>query len=233
MMSTEDPNGHIDDESRVRTRVSRACVRCRSRKDKCDGLRPTCTTCRNANTALCVYEPSTKKRGLPEGYVRGLEKLNSLLVSKFTGLEEAVVQVLRDEREALARVWNNRVTGDELHTRWKECSILHELEALLATLDNGPGAGSKRKRERDEEDDTALSISSEPSLDSILTATYTVAPLSRGDVFSPQPRTQMTRRPTSAKAAFLLPPGASDSINSYFQFVHCWLPILNRGDMRK
>ena len=234
MMSLEDANGHIDDESRVRTRVSRACTRCRSRKDKCDGLRPSCSTCVNADVPQsCTYEPSTKKRGLPEGYVRGLEKLNSLLIARVDGLEQAVVQILRDEKESLARVWNHRVTGEELHTRWKESSILHELETLLGTLDSGSGAGNKRKRERDEEEDRAQSIDSDPSLEGMLTATYSVSSVSPGDAPRTQIRPHIIGSATLSKAPFVLPPGASDSINDYFQFVHCWLPILDRGEMRK
>ncbi|KAL2216858.1 hypothetical protein M432DRAFT_633325 [Thermoascus aurantiacus ATCC 26904] len=50
-----------------RKRVSRACDRCRSKKDKCDGARPACAAC-VASGLACSYDPQAKKRGLPGGY---------------------------------------------------------------------------------------------------------------------------------------------------------------------
>ncbi|RMZ84106.1 hypothetical protein DV738_g513, partial [Chaetothyriales sp. CBS 135597] len=89
--------------------------------------------CQNAGVPeLCTYEPSTKKRGLPEGYVRGLEKLYSVLMAKLDGFEEAVVGLLSDEKDDLTRVWNHQTYGDQLHQTWKESNILQHLEVILA-----------------------------------------------------------------------------------------------------
>jgi hypothetical protein len=40
-----------------RKRVSQACDRCRSRKDKCDGKKPVCSTCA-ALEQVCSYDPA-------------------------------------------------------------------------------------------------------------------------------------------------------------------------------
>ena len=92
-----------------RKRVSRACDRCRAKKDKCDGQRPSCLTCL-ANGLQCSYDPVTKKRGLPEGYVRGLEKLWALSIGKIDGLEDALVSLL--QYEELPHIWNHELLGD-------------------------------------------------------------------------------------------------------------------------
>ncbi|KAK9471552.1 uncharacterized protein V1510DRAFT_419595 [Dipodascopsis tothii] len=49
-----------------------ACVICRRRKLKCDGQRPSCSTCARLDHE-CVYETSRKKSGPKRGYIRELE----------------------------------------------------------------------------------------------------------------------------------------------------------------
>jgi len=75
-----------------RKRVSQACDRCRSRKDKCDGKRPRCSTC-TTNGRECSYDANVKKRGLPEGYVRGMEKLWGLAIREVSADGEMVVSL--------------------------------------------------------------------------------------------------------------------------------------------
>ena len=89
-----------------RKRVSQACDRCRSRKDKCDGKKPACTTC-TTNGRPCSYDVNVKKRGLPEGYVRGLEKLWGLAIREVEGVEDSVLLVItgEDGNDTVASVW--------------------------------------------------------------------------------------------------------------------------------
>lgn len=126
---------------RRRKRVSRACDRCRSKKDRCDGIRPTCLACQNSGS-ICSYDPSAKKRGLPEGYVRGLEKLWALSISNIEGLEESVLSLLgaNDEpgstrRRKLISLWPNESISDKLHDSWKSTALFRELEKLLSAGD--------------------------------------------------------------------------------------------------
>ncbi|RMZ86731.1 hypothetical protein DV736_g6046, partial [Chaetothyriales sp. CBS 134916] len=236
-MSTGDTNG-AQEEGKGRTRVSRACTRCRTRKDKCDGLQPSCLTCQNAGVPeLCAYEPPTKKRGLQEGYVRGLEKLYSVLMMRVEGFEETVVQLLSDERDALTRVWNHKTHGDSLHQAWKESSIMQQLEVLLAAVEHPHAAGNKRKRDQDDDEgpptsSLTTSASSPSTLHDVLTkTTHSISALARASPL--QWNRQVPATANSSDKTFILPKGASEAINTYFSSVHCWLPILDRGEMRK
>lgn len=49
-----------------RQKVSLACQECRSRKTKCDGVRPVCGSCAKKPRleGSCVYEPERGKRGI-------------------------------------------------------------------------------------------------------------------------------------------------------------------------
>ncbi|RLV93020.1 Quinic acid utilization activator [Spathaspora sp. JA1] len=61
-----------------RQRVKQACDHCRTKKAKCDGLTPSCSTC-VLNNERCRYTESSKRRGLPPGYTRDLEKKVGIL----------------------------------------------------------------------------------------------------------------------------------------------------------
>ncbi|EEP76577.1 predicted protein [Uncinocarpus reesii 1704] len=126
---------------RRRKRVSRACDRCRSKKDRCDGRRPACLACQSSGS-ICSYDPSAKKRGLPEGYVRGLEKLWALSMSNIDGLEESVLSLLgannepaSHRRRKLVSLWVTESISEKLHDSWKSSGLYRELERLLSAGD--------------------------------------------------------------------------------------------------
>src|ERR1700761_6739566 len=119
-----------------RKRVSRACDRCRSKKDKCDGLRPSCSTCL-ATGQTCSYDPNARKRGLPEGYVRGLEKLWALSICNIEGFEESMLTLLgatdrsRGRRERMMQLWTDEGSSESLHEAWKSSRLWGALEKML------------------------------------------------------------------------------------------------------
>ncbi|KAG4025165.1 hypothetical protein MFRU_064g00020 [Monilinia fructicola] len=136
----------------TRKRVSQACDKCRSRKDKCDGKRPSCSTCLT-HGRTCSYDTNVKKRGLPEGYVRGIEKLWGLTIREVEGVEDEILSVFNGDEtnEALVSTWRNEDGQmDSLAEVWRKSQLLKELERLLPILEPGPGSGStdisKRKR---------------------------------------------------------------------------------------
>ena len=141
-------SGDEEGSRRSRARISRACTRCRQRKDRCDGRQPECSNCANASQP-CLYVTATKKRGLPEGYVRGLEKLWAVVLHKVDGLDNVVQRVIDEHEEELLRMWNHPRLGNDLHTSWKDSSVLGDLERLLSRLDNAP-IDLKRKRDRED-----------------------------------------------------------------------------------
>ncbi|KAK6464687.1 fungal-specific transcription factor domain-containing protein [Scheffersomyces coipomensis] len=72
-------------------RIKQACDFCRSKKAKCDGQTPACSTC-VSNHETCTYTQSSKRRGLPTGYTHDLEKkvilFQGLITSLITDLPE-------------------------------------------------------------------------------------------------------------------------------------------------
>ena len=130
----------VDSKGPRRKRVSRACDRCRSKKDKCDGIRPACSACQ-ASGQTCTYEPHAKKRGLPEGYVRGLEKLWALALSNFDGFEDRVLALLGATAESVGRrptlmkLWTDESTSERLHEVWKTSRLWGVLEKMLSNTD--------------------------------------------------------------------------------------------------
>lgn len=88
-----------------------------------------------------------KKRGLPEGYVRGLEKLWGLTIREVEGVEENVLLVITgdDGNDTLSRVWNDDGNSDNLVEIWRKSHISRELERLLSIVEP-PVENGKRKR---------------------------------------------------------------------------------------
>lgn len=72
----QDPNATNSQETQQdgSSKVKRiACVLCRKRKLRCDGTRPTCSTCKRLNHD-CAYDEVRKKSGPKRGYVKLLEQ---------------------------------------------------------------------------------------------------------------------------------------------------------------
>ncbi|KAH0843496.1 hypothetical protein AYO21_07229 [Fonsecaea monophora] len=219
----------------IRARVSRACTRCRARKDKCDAKQPSCTNCANAGQS-CVYVAGTKRRGLQEGYVRGLEKLWAVMLQKVHGLDDAVQQVVRRNEQELLRIWNHQKLGDGLHTTWKESNVLTELEKLLSHLEHSSSIHPKRKRdiEDDGEDEAAEPLHHRSRGDKyVLTSDFKVVEMAQipneeetGPGFG-DPLTEGKLGITRPEEV-PLPSSASRLLDQYFTFTHCWFPILDR-----
>lgn len=65
-----------------RVKVTLACIVCRKKKVKCDGIQPSCSRCQSIGNC-CEYSEPPKKRGPPKGYVEVIEnrahRIESLL----------------------------------------------------------------------------------------------------------------------------------------------------------
>ena len=66
-------NGHEAQQDSPSKVNKTACVLCRRRKLRCDGARPTCSTCKRLSHS-CAYDEVRKKSGPKRGYVKLLEK---------------------------------------------------------------------------------------------------------------------------------------------------------------
>jgi hypothetical protein len=140
------------DEGSGRKRVSQACNACRGKKLKCNGVRPACSTC-VVQERECVYGTLTKKRGLPEGYVRGLERLLALLMAKDGGgsvnsrFQQALVD--RTTMGDLIKQWNGEIEdGETLAEVWRGSQLCKAFETLLPELDAPDANGPDLKKPR-------------------------------------------------------------------------------------
>ncbi|KAL3468231.1 fungal-specific transcription factor domain-containing protein [Aspergillus heterothallicus] len=129
--TTDDPSSNPK-----RQRVSRACDSCRSKKDKCDGAQPICSTCASLSRP-CTYRANPKKRGLPTGYIRTLELLWGLVFTKIQGSEDVVRTLLRAANipSHLATMGKEAEGSDTLLSSWKNSAVLKEIERLLTFLE--------------------------------------------------------------------------------------------------
>jgi hypothetical protein len=206
--AAEGPNGSNSSSKRkhgddwVRKRVSQACDQCRTKKLKCDGSRPSCSTC-ICLSRQCFYGYAVKKRGLPEGYVRALERLLGLLLPDSGGLSALFERALEDEtaKGNLIRPWNGDGSGSEnLPEIWRNSTLCKNLEQLLPALDAGDYKGHDAKRPRLEPH----------SID-------------YGGRSGNNPTTFTLQLPVREDAEKLL--------EIYFTYTQSWLPIIGKDDL--
>ncbi|PKY08721.1 hypothetical protein P168DRAFT_301365 [Aspergillus campestris IBT 28561] len=119
-----------------RQRVSRACDSCRSKKDKCDGVKPVCSTCASLSRP-CTYKANPKKRGLPTGYIRSLELLWGLVFCKIQGSEDVVRALLKTANlpSHLASMGKETEASDTLLSSFKNSAMLKDIEKMILSLE--------------------------------------------------------------------------------------------------
>ncbi|KAL3470068.1 fungal-specific transcription factor domain-containing protein [Aspergillus californicus] len=232
-----------DPKAPRRKRVSRACDRCRSKKDKCDGLRPSCSACL-ASGQTCSYDPHAKKRGLPEGYVRGLEKLWALAVCNIDGFEDTMLSLLGTTAESAGRrnrlmsIWTDDGASETLHESWKTSRLYNGLEKLLSSNSDTSSPHSSGKRTRDEQiplfGDTAgewgfrIDRSSTPLSQDAPRVVEPTSPRAKRARLSVHSR-QMPC--TSSVHSIQLPPHTSQLLDMYFAATHSWFPIVAKHNI--
>ncbi|KAF1815538.1 hypothetical protein P152DRAFT_479458, partial [Eremomyces bilateralis CBS 781.70] len=79
--------------SAAQQRIAQACDRCRSKKIRCDGMRPSCTQCVNVGFE-CKTSDKLSRRAFPRGYTESLE-------DRVRSLETEVrdLKILLDEKD--------------------------------------------------------------------------------------------------------------------------------------
>ncbi|KAJ5159251.1 uncharacterized protein N7500_008902 [Penicillium coprophilum] len=229
------------DKAPRRKRVSRACDRCRSKKDKCDGNRPTCSACQ-ASGQSCSYDPHAKKRGLPEGYVRGLEKLWALSICNIEGFEDTMLAMLGNtaesagRREKLMTVWSDDSSSESLHESWKTSRLFGALEKMLSSSDVPILATGKRSHNpQDDGRDGQWGFR----------VARTSTPLGPGaprvvEPFAASPglkRARLSKESDyrgiagSSPHTLQLPPQTSQLLDIYFAVTHSWFPVVAKHNI--
>jgi hypothetical protein len=86
----------------TQSRIAQTCDRCRSKKIRCDGVRPRCTQCSNVGFE-CRTSDKLSRRAFPRGYTESLEKCVRALESEVKNLKNLLDE--KDEKvEVLSRI---------------------------------------------------------------------------------------------------------------------------------
>ncbi|KAJ5556578.1 transcriptional regulator family: Fungal Specific TF [Penicillium frequentans] len=196
-----------------RKRASRACDRCRSQRSKCDGARPSCTSCQKSGQA-CMYNSYVKKRGLPEGYVRGLEKLFALSVCNIEGFEDKVLRML----ESSARSKTSRLFGE-----LKE--LLH-ISDVLPTSAKGKGTQNFLDNAENQQSFKVVTDSAASNADIIGVI------VASSSLVNPKARvSQVSNCLNNGIYTTRLPPQVSQMLETYFAVAHPWFPIVTKHNI--
>ncbi|KAB8227808.1 putative C6 transcription factor [Aspergillus alliaceus] len=236
-------DGGPDPRAPRRKRVSRACDRCRSKKDKCDGLRPACSACQ-ASGQTCSYDPHAKKRGLPEGYVRGLEKLWALSICNIEGFEDTMLALLgtttesTSRKDRLARLWADDGASETLHESWKTSRLYGALEKMLSNSDT-PSLQGSEKRHQDDQDAPGngwgfrIDRGPTPLSHDIPRAVEPSSPPRAKKARLTLPTYSQSPSPlaTHSSPRLQLPPQTSQLLDVYFAVTHSWFPIIAKHNI--
>jgi Fungal Zn(2)-Cys(6) binuclear cluster domain len=86
----------------AQSRVAQACDRCRSKKIRCDGIRPQCTQCSNVDFE-CKTSDKLSRRAFPRGYTESLEDRVRALETEIRELKDLLDK--KDEKiDVLSRI---------------------------------------------------------------------------------------------------------------------------------
>lgn len=199
-MADQDPSS-----SSKRQRINQACDQCRKRKSKCDGEQPSCATCRSLGK-FCTYGTPAKKRGLPTGYVRGVEALLGLFQQSLPNGEYKLRKVLREH------LVGHMADSDYLEQAsdiWRTSALAKDLDHLLSIADESdtsrPSSGADRVLRLPPIESASPAIQHPPTGD----------PFERLEQFLDVPPPN-------------LPDNVQEIVDYYFRTTHCWFPILER-----
>lgn len=92
--------------SNAQSRIAQACDRCRSKKIRCDGIRPCCSQCANVGFE-CKTSDKLSRRAFPRGYTESLEERVRSLEAEVRELKDLLDE--KDEKiDMLSKMHSNR-----------------------------------------------------------------------------------------------------------------------------
>ncbi|KAJ5182100.1 hypothetical protein N7449_012247 [Penicillium cf. viridicatum] len=231
-----------------RTRISRACNPCRSRKRRCDGQQPSCLAC-SSTQHPCSYDSGMKKRGLPTGYVRSLELLWALMFTVIPQSMRIVTQLIPDIQFALDShgklVMVSRFVRDPdiLRQTWEDSGIQMTLDNLLSNASDNFNT-----------DATSTSVESKPAstveLLQFMVGSFEAnqiqvadggrhvpdpvlwpAGTNNSERLSYQQLFTVHASPADPVVLSSFPPHAQRLLDLYFTHTHSWLPMVQKHKM--
>ncbi|KAL3492806.1 hypothetical protein BJX62DRAFT_250297 [Aspergillus germanicus] len=201
-----------------RQRICRACDQCRRRKSKCDGEQPVCKICMAAGRT-CSYENGKGRRGLPTGYVRGLEVALGMVFEHFPDSQTTLLKLLRDSQ-------TDRGHALEL---WRKSKVASQISnvAYPSPEDSALAGEDCVLNDVEWEDTGRHDIPHNPP------ATVE-APDATSDnipILYPLPVVPSTGPQRHRHGHIPLPPDTADLIDLYYAHTHSWLPVIERRDL--
>lgn len=108
----------------AQSRIAQACDRCRSKKIRCDGIRPSCTQCVNVGFE-CKTSDKLSRRAFPRGYTESLEERVRQLEAEVRELKDLLDE--KDEKiDMLSRIHSHSPVSSHPPRR-----ISHSPDAIL------------------------------------------------------------------------------------------------------
>ncbi|EGX95866.1 C6 transcription factor FacB [Cordyceps militaris CM01] len=106
----------------AQSRIAQACDRCRSKKIRCDGVRPTCSQCANVGFE-CRTSDKLSRRAFPRGYTESLEERVRALETEVRELKDLVDE--KDEKMDMLSAMHKGLPR-RLSTAWASPPLHHD-----------------------------------------------------------------------------------------------------------
>lgn len=208
-----------------RFRVSRACDQCRTERSKCDGNQPQCAPCFDSNRA-CTYTSNPKKRGLPPGYIRGIELALALVFQQNPDIEASFIARLGQANSVLLA--RDTKESNRLHKNWRKSKFCKQLNRTL-TGERSP----IDKEEVSSAEDSDAGVEQETNIPAVISeASFQVAPNLPQEHRRTRHR-QVMQEDMQYVPLTPLPPNCWQLLEAYSTYTQCWLPFSEKLDVLK
>ncbi|QDS75686.1 hypothetical protein FKW77_007722 [Venturia effusa] len=230
-----------------RVRVSRACDQCRSAREKCDGIQPTCFTCASSNRE-CSYTLNPKRRGIHRGYIRTLELTLAWAVGNVPNCDVALKGLLQNEKGQAMLSGSDTVAVEKMHRKWRKTPVCKTIDRMLSGTNDGPieeQETSPPEDDDDEDDDGEQIVTLNPEASLTPESQNIEHQLKKGPeslrrVTPRLPRPADVQQTTSGfevnnptRALLVLPDNFWRLLDIYFAYTHSWLPIVEKDRILK
>ncbi|KAL0265024.1 hypothetical protein SLS55_000981 [Diplodia seriata] len=227
---------------------------CRTAREKCDGIQPSCFTCASSNRD-CTYTANPKKRGIQPGYIRTLELALAWTFANVPASEDALLNLLVQPEGRALLSGKDQDGSYKLHRKWRKSAFCRDIDRVLSGAD--PVAFGEKPASPTSPDDDALDDADGAS---VIAATP-VGPSSAGALphrrpsvaggsessvhrrlepaQSPaalsanQPLAPVNRPPVPLRPKLKVPSNLWRLFDVYFAYTHCWFPIAEKHDVLK
>src|SRR6201992_2509378 len=131
--------------SAAQSRIAQACDRCRSKKIRCDGIRPCCSQCANVGFE-CKTSDKLSRRAFPRGYTESLEERVRALEAEVRELKDLLdekdekidmLSRLRSHSPQARRKSSTPVTTTEADGNFQAKDEMFKVSQSPALIDSG------------------------------------------------------------------------------------------------